>query len=60
MLELLAALELEVKEVTVLPDDEDFLNTDTSLLVWGFLAGVGSDVSDAYARRSKYSRSSLW
>ena len=31
--ELLVALELEVKEVMVLPDDEDFLDADMSLLV---------------------------
>ena len=35
------ALEFEVKEVTVLPDDEDFLDADMSLLVGDFLAGVG-------------------
>ena len=53
------ALEFEVKEVTVLPDDEDYLDADMSLLVGGFLAGVGSDVSDACAQRSINSRSSL-
>ena len=53
------ALEFEVKEVTVLPDDEGFLDADMSLLVGGYLAGVGCDVSDAHARRSINSRSSL-
>ena len=43
----------------VLPDDEDFLGADISLLVGGFLAGVGSDVSDACARRSINLRISL-
>ena len=43
---------VEVKEVTVLPDDEDFLDADMSLHVGGFLAGIGSDVSDVCTRRS--------
>ena len=53
------ALEFEVKEVTALPDDEDFLDADISLLVGCFLAGIGSDVSDACARSSIKSRRSL-
>ena len=53
------ALEFEVKEVTVLPDDEDFLDAGMLILVGGFLAGVGSDVSNACARNSINSRSSL-